>query len=117
MALEDTFIDLLHKSGQIKSSIFSININHIEQTDSDSLYIGGWDPAVVEKEEDINWYTYFGQFSLGFDYIEIEDKYLMLDIKRRIDVTLAIFDVNYGFISLPHYLVDFVMENLNKEEK
>ena len=82
--LENTFIDELQRRGVITNSMFSLNINHHEQREEDSLYIGGWDESVVQLEEDIEWYPYCQRFSLPFEYLFVGTRNLMLDIVRRL---------------------------------
>lgn len=82
--LEHTFIDELHQRGVISSAMFSLNINHHEQREEDSLYIGGWDESVVQLEEDLEWYPYYQRFSLPFEYLFVGTRNLMLDIVRSL---------------------------------
>lgn len=82
--LEFTFIDALQQQGAIPNSMFSLNVNHHEQREEDSLFIGGWDTSVVELEQDIEWYPYYQRFGLPLEYLYLGHRNLILDIVRRL---------------------------------
>ena len=69
---EETIVDRMAKNGQIKNSMFSVNLDRKDGVvHKDALIIGGWHTEIVNKLDMINWYDVSNKFSLDVEFVGV----------------------------------------------